>query len=81
MSKTATTPLHVVMSYLNYSGTIIDTGMIPKKSVEISSACVSDNYLFYNYLKQGFLVHLSPFFQRSYFRVRYFNYQEGKYWP
>ena len=80
MSKTIT-PLHVVMSYLNYSGTIKEPEIIPKKSVEIASNCVSENYLFYNYLKQGFMVHLSPFFQRSYFRVRYFNYQEGKYWP
>jgi hypothetical protein len=80
MSKT-TIPLHVIMSYLNYSGTIIEPENTQKKSVEIAQDCVSGNYLFYNFLKQGFMVHISPFFQRSYFRVRYFNYQEGKYWP
>jgi hypothetical protein len=53
----------------------------PRQSVELVQDCVSEVFLFYSYLKQGFLVNSSPFFKDSYFRVRYFNYDEGKYWP
>ncbi|MFX0182153.1 MAG: hypothetical protein ACFE95_03630 [Candidatus Hodarchaeota archaeon] len=79
--------LQKVMEFLNYYGpicrdlnknTILD---LPKQSVELVQDCVSEVFLFYSYLKQGFLVNSSPFFKNSYFRVRYFNYDEGKYWP
>jgi len=50
-------------------------------SVELRSGCISEMYLFYSYMKQGFLVNRSPAFQQSYFRVRYFNYVDGQYWP
>ncbi|MFX0173729.1 MAG: hypothetical protein ACFE9L_17745 [Candidatus Hodarchaeota archaeon] len=79
--------LQKAMEYLNYYGPIcwdlrentkID---IPIESVELVQDCVSEVFLFYSYLKQGFLVNTSPFFKDSYFRVRYFNYDAGKYWP
>ena len=69
------------MSYLNYSGYISESSPKPLQSVEISQDCISNSYLFYQYLKQGFLVNQSPFFRGSYFRVRYYNYEDGKYWP
>ena len=50
-------------------------------SVELRSGCISEMYLFYYYMKQGFLVNRSPAFKQSYFRVRYFNYVDGQYWP
>ncbi|MHA1214223.1 MAG: hypothetical protein ACTSPG_02940 [Candidatus Hodarchaeales archaeon] len=74
-------PLYEIMTYLNYSGPISDSNKQSVQSVEIAQGCVSQDYLFYQFLKQGFLVNLSPFFQGSYFRVRYYNYPEGKYWP
>ncbi len=73
-------PIHAVLDYLNYSGPIMNN-LRPLKSVEIAQNCVSENYLFYHYLKQGFLVNISLFFKGSYFRVRYHNYLEGQYWP
>ncbi len=75
-----TTPLHLVMSYLNYSGPILE-GFHPIKSVEITQNCVSDDYLFFHFMKQGFLVNFSPFFRGFFFRVRYYNYADGRFWP
>ncbi|MHA1972304.1 MAG: hypothetical protein ACTSW1_04890 [Candidatus Hodarchaeales archaeon] len=74
-------PLYKIMNYLNYSGPISDSNEQPVQSVEIEQGCISQEFLFYQFLKQGFLVNLSPFFKGSYFRVRYYNYSEGKYWP
>jgi hypothetical protein len=79
--------LQKATEFLNYFGPIcrdlkknikVD---FPRQSVELVQDCVSEVFLFYSYLKQGFLVNSSPFFKDSYFRVRYFNYSEGKYWP
>jgi len=76
-----TIPLHQIMSYLNYSGPIQEKQELSFPSVEIAQGCNSEYYLFFNYLKQGFQVNISPFFTGTYFRVRYFNYNDGKYWP
>ncbi len=50
-------------------------------NVEIKQGCRSEGYLFYHYMKQGFVVSHSSFFGGTHFRVRYFNYPEGAYWP
>jgi hypothetical protein len=73
-------PIQAIMDYLKYAGPIMNN-LKPRKSVEITQNCVSENYLFYHFLKQGFLVNISSFFDGSYFRVRYHNYLEGQYWP
>ncbi|MFX0051084.1 MAG: hypothetical protein ACFFAJ_17280 [Candidatus Hodarchaeota archaeon] len=79
--------LQKAMEFLNYYGPICSDlnekvkNKKPRQSVELVQDCVSEIFLFYSYLKQGFLVNSSPFFKDSYFRVRYFNYDEGKYWP
>ncbi len=72
--------LNLVKEYLNYHGPIYES-FLPKKSVEIADNCISNEYLFYSYMRQGFQVNCSEFFTGSYFRVRYFNYKEGEYWP
>jgi len=81
------------IAFLNYNGPLIENlNEIKRKdnqlithntiaSVEVRSGCISEKYLFYYYLKQGFLVNHSPAFKQSYFRVRYFNYDDAKYWP
>ncbi len=57
----------------------LSSSIIP--SVEIKAGCKSEGYLFYRFLKQGFVVSHSTFFGGTHFRVRYFNYPEGAYWP
>ena len=81
------------IAFLNYNGPLNenlneikgkDNPLITQNtiaSVELRSGCISEKYLFYYYMKQGFLVNLSSAFQQSYFRVRYFNYDDAKYWP
>jgi hypothetical protein len=72
--------LNLVKEFLNYHGPVYES-VLPVKSVEIAEDCISNEYLFFSYLKQGFQVNCSTFFKGSYFRVRYFNYKEGEYWP